>query len=165
MFSLLNPFKLYGVLGDVAESFVDNVVRDRVTPSLGSVVYCGLLNNMVEHSGIYVSHDCIVHLDGGGRVEAITPEGFLGRLGGLNMAMTIYVSSRNGQAIGDEQVGNRASSMIGKSRSYNVALDNCHQFTAGCLTGNFENANNFLWMLKDCASEVLGSREWRAWDR
>lgn len=165
MFSLLNPFSLYGIAGDIVESFVDNVVRDRVTPAPGSVVYCGLLNNIVEHSGIYVSHDCIVHLDGSGRVEAINPEGFLGRLGGLNMAMTIYVSSRNGRAVGDEQVRRRAMSMIGKSRSYNVVLDNCHQFTAGCLIGDFDNANNFLWMLKDRASEVLGSREWRAWDR
>lgn len=165
MFSLFNPFGVYGIVGEVAESFVDNVVRDKVTPALGSVVYCGLLNNLVEHSGIYVGNNRIVHLDGSGRIEAIDPEGFLGRLGGLNMAMTIYVSSRNGRAVGDEHVGHRAAAMVGSSRSYSVILDNCHQFSAGCLTGDFDNAHNFLWMLKDQAREVLGSKEWRAWDR
>lgn len=165
MFSLLNPFGLYGVVGDIAESFVDNVVRDKVTPCPGSVVYCGLLNNNVEHSGIYVGPDRIVHLDGSGRIEVVDPEGFLRRLNGWNMALTIYVSSRNGRAVGDEEVGRRAVSMIGQSRKYSVIMDNCHQFTAGCLTGEFDNPNNFLWMLKDRSSAVLGSREWRAWDR
>lgn len=165
MFSIFNPFGLYGVVGELAESFVDNVVRDTVTPCPGSVVYCGLLNNNVEHSGIYVGSGRIVHLDGSGRIEAVTPEEFLCRLNGWNMAMTIYVSSRNGHAVGDEEVGRRAVSMIGQSRKYSVILDNCHQFTAGCLTGEFDNANNFLWMLKNRSSEVLGSREWRAWDR
>lgn len=165
MFSLLNPFGLAGAVGDIVESFVDNVVRDKVTPYPGAVVYCGLLNNLVEHSGIYVGPDRIVHLDGSGCIEAIGPEAFLGRLGGFNMAMTIYVSSRDGRAVGDEQVAHRAASMVGRSRSYNVALDNCHQFSAGCLTGNFDNPNNFMWMLKDRAKEVLGTAEWRAWDR
>jgi hypothetical protein len=106
-----------------------------------------------------------VHLDGGGLVEEISPKEFLGRLGGFNLAMTIYVSSRNGLAVGDEEVARRAKSMIGKSRSYNFLFDNCHQFTAGCLTGNFDNTKNFVWMLKDEASKALGSQEWRAWDR
>ena len=43
-------------------------------------------------------------------------------------------------------------------------MDNCHQFTAGCLTGNFEEAKNFLWMVKDASAEVLGSDNWRHWD-
>ena len=55
--------------------------------------------------------------------------------------------------------------MVGKSRDYNFIMDNCHQFTSGCLTGDFENADNFLWMLKDTAGEVLGADNWRLWDR
>jgi len=165
MFSFLNPFRMYGLAGDVAEFLVDNLIRDKVTPRPGSVVYCGLLNNLVEHSGICVGPDRIVHLDGSGRIEVVDPDGFLGRLGGFNQALTIYVSSRDGQAAGNDQAGRRAASMIGKSRSYNVILDNCHQFSAGCLTGEFDNSDNFLWMLKDRTRKVLGADEWRAWDR
>jgi len=165
LFNPFNPFGAYGVVGELADSFVDNVVRETVKPVPGSVVYCGLLNNIVEHSGIYVSDNCIVHLDGSGRIEAIDPTGFLQRLDGWNLAMTIYVSSHGGRAVGDEQVARRAASMVRTSRNYNVVMDNCHQFTAGCLTGDFENANNFMWMLKDRARAVLGCSEWRAWDR
>ena len=54
--------------------------------------------------------------------------------------------------------------MIGAKRSYSWLLDNCHQFCAGCFTGDFDNSNNFLWMLKDCAKKHLRADNWRHWD-
>jgi len=54
------------------EGFVDYVFRDHVRPKIGSVVYCDLW--MVEHSGIYIGNNRIVHLDGSGKIEIVTPK-------------------------------------------------------------------------------------------
>jgi hypothetical protein len=53
----------------------------------------------------------------------------------------------------------------GTTDFYNLILDNCHQFTSGCLSGNFENAHNFFWMVRDETFKVLGANGWRVWDR
>ncbi len=57
--------------------------------------------------------------------------------------------------------------MIGSSTNYNLALNNCHEFTSGCLTGEFDNADNTLWMLEMTIAERLndGNRIcWRVWE-
>jgi hypothetical protein len=145
------------------KSFVDNVIRDKVSsPAIGSVLHCDLLN--VEHSGIYVGNGLIVHLDGSGVIEYVKPKEFLERLGGFNTAISIYVSCKNGSPVGSAEAANRAKSMVGKKRNYNLVMDNCHQFTAGCLSGNFENPCNFFTFLEDETRRRLGSNEWRVWD-
>lgn len=146
---------------------IKNVIRGfqaKVTPVPGSVVYCDLVD-VVEHSGIYIGDNTIVHLSGNGRIEAVSPREFIARLNGLNRSMFIEVSCKDGCAVGSEEVANRAIMMIGDTRDYNLLLDNCHQFTSGCLSGDFENADNFLMFLKLEASKVLGVDCWRAWER
>ena len=61
-----------GLLG-LVESFIDNEIRDTVYPVMGSVVYCDLAFGHAEHSGIYIGNDQIVHLDGSGDIEIVTP--------------------------------------------------------------------------------------------
>ena len=60
------------LLRDLAESFIDNVIRDKVAPVPASVVYCEL-DLAVEHSGIYIGDDQIVNLDGRGEIEVVSP--------------------------------------------------------------------------------------------
>lgn len=144
-----------------AESFVDNVIRDKVYPKPGSVVYCDLAFGYAEHSGIYVGNNEIVHLNRHGKIEKVSAKRFIDG----TSAISIYVSSSMNLSDGSEKVAERALNSIGRYRDYNFILDNCHQFSSGCLTGNFENSDNFLWMLKDTAKKVLGSDEWRVWDR
>lgn len=146
----------------LARSFMDNVLRDKVVPVAGSVVYCDVY--AVEHSGIYLGKGRIVHLNGSGEVEVVDAETFLNRLDGFNNAMSIYVSSADGVAVGSPNVARRARRQLGTTRNYNVIMDNCHQFASGCLTGQFDNADNFCWMLRGTAERVLGAREWRVWD-
>lgn len=148
--------------GGIIGSFIDNVIRDTVNaPAAGSVVYCDLLN--VEHSGIYVGNGKIVHLDGSGVICKVSASIFLDRLDGLNTAMSIYTVCDDEDPVGDSQVAERAKSMIGKKRDYNFILDNCHQFTAGCLTGDFNNGYNFLGLVKGLAEKELGGNTWRVW--
>ena len=145
------------------ESFVDHTIRDKVSNlKSGAVVYCDLFT--AEHSGIYIGNKKIVHLNGDGKIEIVSPKQFLERWGGFNPVMSIYVSCNGTNSVGSYEVAKRAEAQVGKKRNYHLAFDNCHQFTAGCLTGDFEDPNNFLWMLKDEARNALGADTWRVWD-
>ena len=159
------PLLFKSPVENLVESFVDNVIRDKVTsPALGSVVYCELAIGHAEHSGIYVGGNSIVHLDGEGTIEKVTPSQFMERLGGFNTAISIYVSCNNGNPVGSVDVADRARNMVGRKRDYNLFFDNCHQFTAGCLTGRFENSSNFFFFLKNEATASIDCTEWRVWD-
>lgn len=65
--------------------------------------------------------------------------------------------------MGDAETAERAMSGLGKNRDYNLFFDNCHQFTSGCITGDFDNSNNFTMFLKSTAKELLGSDKWLLW--
>ena len=161
-------FSIFGnkLAQNLVESFIDNVIRDTVSePEIGSIVYCDLAGGNAEHSGIYIGNNKIVHLDGDGTIEAVSPKKFMNRLGGFNTAISIYVSCNGTEAVGSKKLAKRAKSMIGESREYNLILDNCHQFTAGCISGDFDNSCNFMWMLKDEAKESIGADAWRVWSR
>lgn len=147
-----------------ADSFIDNVFKDKVKPKVGSVVHCGLFANKIDHSGIYIGYNKIAHLDGSGKIEAVTPEVFLNRLDGLNMAISIYVSCKDGKAIGSRIVAENAKRKIGKSVKYNLFNNNCHIFSSGCLTGKFDNNDGFFSELEETTERILGSNEWRVWD-
>jgi hypothetical protein len=159
-----SPFRVRSPTENLVESLVDNVIRDKVSaPSIGSVVYCDLVGQ-AEHSGIYVGNNQIVHLNGDGLIERVTPKQFMNRLGGLNTAMSIYVSCRNGSPVGSRDAAKLAESMVGYQRDYNLILDNCHRFTTGCLTGNFENSCIFFTLLRGEVRNRIGGEEWRVWD-
>lgn len=154
-----------GMFGNLTESFIDNVIRDTVDkPKVGSIVYCDLAAGNAEHSGIYVGYNKIVHLNGDGLIESVTPKQFIDRLGGFNTAISIYVSCNGLKPVGSKEAAKRAKKMVGIRREYNLLLDNCHQFSAGCLSGDFENANNFMWILKKEASKRINANSWRVWD-
>ena len=131
----------------------------------GSVVYqdldARLFGDLFEHSGIYVGGYEVVSLASSGEIVAQSTREFLE--GGSNRF--IWASCRGPATVGGRKVANRARAKVGRKRDYNIAFDNCHQFTSGCLTGHFENADNFLWMLKDTAKDELRADNWRVWDR
>ena len=149
---------------DLKSRVVKTVTNETVEPVLGSMVWCSLAFGSAEHSGIYVGEGLIVHLDGDGLIELVDRETFMARLNGNNFAYNTYVScDEDGDAVGDIDAAMRALEMIGESRSYNVLIDNCHQFTSGCITGDFENNDNFFWMLKDTAKYYLGMEDFAVW--
>ena len=131
----------------------------------GSVVYQDLdapvFGDLFEHSGIHIGGHEVVSLSGSGKVVKRSTRDFLD--GGSNRF--IWVSCRGAASAGKRIVAERAQAMIGYKRDYNIVFDNCHQFTSGCLTGAFENADNALWMLKTRAENTLRVDNWRVWDR
>lgn len=157
---------LYVIAGFVARQITghiaDNYFKETVYPVKGSIIYCDLAL-IAEHSGIYVGDGNVAHLDGSGNIEIVTQKNFLSRLGGLNPAMSIYVSCSDTNAVGNTVTAERAIAMNGNYTNYNTILNNCHQFTSGCITGNFDNSDNFWWMLKDKAEHQYGANSWRVW--
>ena len=103
----------------------------------------------VEHTGIYIGRNRIVHLEGDGNIRSVSPEEFVARLDGKNPSHKIYFAASNDKSLGNTDVAQRARNMRNGFRNYNVLFDNCHQFTCGCLTGKFENPNNFFWMVEN----------------
>ena len=130
-------------------------------PEKGSVLYCDLSFGIAEHSDIYVGDNRIVHLNGKGEIAVVSPAAFLSPFA----LQDIYVSCMENSAVGSERAANHALSMVGKKRNYNLVMNNCHQFTTGSLTGNFENSSKHLTFLKMQAKDTLGADTWHLWDR
>ncbi len=147
------------------ESFIDNVCRDKVYPRVGSILYIDMAFGFADHSGVYVGNGQVVELAGDGLIRKVPLWRFMGTPSLVNTAISVYVSSRNGCGIGSDAVASRALGMVGTRRHYHFLFDNCHQFCSGCITGHFENSDNFLWMLKDTVRRRMHANEWRVWDR
>ncbi|WP_416189757.1 lecithin retinol acyltransferase family protein [Neisseria sp. CCUG17229] len=141
-----------------------SLFRPGVKPVIGSVLWCDLWN--VEHSGIYIGNNKIVHLDGSGTVEIVSPKKFMARLNGWNNAISIFVSCKNGKPVGSKKAATLAKKHVGKNRQYHLLVDNCHRFTAGCLLNDFTDGDKFLFfnqLATICATE-MDTTEWGAWD-
>ncbi|MED3501851.1 hypothetical protein [Brevibacillus agri] len=136
-----------------------------IAPSYGSVVYTELGFGIAEHSGIFVGQNSIIHLNGQGVVELVSLEEFTNHITTFNHEIYVPCYSDRDWSIGFPMAVARAYDKLESIRNYNVLLDNCHQFCAGCLTGDFDNSNNFLWMLKDLVRQEHGEAvKWRKWD-
>lgn len=147
--------------GSLTESLIDNVFRENVTPVPGAILHCSLYG--VEHTGIYLGSHSIIELQRTGEIRITTPKGFIS---GTN-AITIYVACNGTSPLGSDIISDRAQSMAGKSRRYNVLLNNCHQFTSGCISGDFESFNKTFFLLEELIKGKLNSGKeinWRAWD-
>lgn len=146
------------------EKFLENKIKQQsALPVPGTPVYCNLAL-VAEHTGIYIGDNKIVHLNGNGRIEAVTPRVFVNRLDGINPAVSIYFAAVGGKAVGTQKIADRARAMIGKRRDYNVLLDNCHQFTCGCLSGDFENPCNYFTLVQAEIWSKFGIFSWKEWD-
>lgn len=151
--------------GRLASETIKSLTSGTISePARGSVLYSAILTSVAEHSGIYIGDGQIVHLNGDGNIEAVSAMTFLNRLGGFATGISLFASCDQNGPVGCNDVAERAISMIGETRNYGLLTDNCHQFSAGCLTGDFENSSNFLWMLKDQASTTLSATHWASWD-
>lgn len=126
----------------------------------GSVLYCKL--GPFEHSGVYIGDNQIIELSGQGRIQTTNPRGFLSGCPGTSR---IFVACDEYGPLCKQSIIARAKHKAGHSRSYNMVLDNCHQFTAGCITGQFENNHNFFYILESVISTHLNNNLPFQWKR
>ncbi len=146
----LNPFGGFGMLGNLAESFCKNVFEKRVRPVPGSVLRCDLAGGIkllggfagsICHTGIYLGNDKIAEVspvNGRARVRIVDPDEFLsGDSDSLNrIGAFIYVATDGDEALGSEEIAQRAKRSARRSRGeYRLLSNNCHMFTRYCITG------------------------------
>lgn len=143
---------------------INESIKNPFEPEYGAIVYTDLIFGLGDHSGIYIGDKTIIAVHSDGLIEKASLEKFTG--GFTTLVGDIYVPfTLAGESIGHKESGDRAISMIGNRLAYNLLLNNCHQFCAGCLDGEFFNDNNFLWMLKDTARKHYGGTVfWRRWE-
>ena len=156
---MLNLLPFVTPLVNFIEGAIDSC-RDSVIPAVGSIVYCDMYFGYAEHSGVYIGNNQIVHLNGNGLIEVVSPKEFMANTTAIN----IYVSCEGSYASGEQYVADNALQMLGEFRNYNIITDNCHQFTVGCINGDFDNSCSFMWMLKDEIKKHLGTNTWRQCD-
>lgn len=156
------------VAANMAQSFVDNVVKEKVKPVPGCIVRCDLALGAADHTGVYIGSNKIVELDGDGDIRMVTPGTFMDN-SVQRTGISIYIAcDQTGKVLYNGTIADRARTLVGSARNYQWILDNCHQFTSGCITNDFENADNFFWMLEDTISRRLNNGspvKWLVWDR
>ncbi len=115
-------------------------VLDDVVPSEGSIVCC-MLAGVWDHSGVYVGNGRIIHRDGGGYIDEVSPREFLERLDGRNLAVTIFVACKGKNPTSSREIADRAREALNdpQHEGYNLITKNCHQFCHYCLTGKIDN--------------------------
>ncbi|MBO4633514.1 MAG: hypothetical protein J5858_16480 [Lentisphaeria bacterium] len=102
----------------------------------GTPVCCNLFG-FWEHSGIYLGDGQIAHVTGDGEIESVYPEEFVQRIGNDATEPMLYAcSEKTGFGAGSYSAACFARLKIGKSVRYELTKNNCHRFTARCLTGN-----------------------------
>ena len=162
--------------------FVDSTFRDHAEPVPGSVLYCDLWV-AVEHSGIYLSDECISNIEvdslltADSTVRRCGPESFTSK---STLGRKIYVSCNKEGAVGNAVVGKKADSHVGDRSFYGLVFSNCHSFSEKCLNYVSGGDDKETWWsaldmdetsglggireLKKKASQKLGATTWRLWD-
>lgn len=132
----------------------------------GTVVYCNLAGGLAEHAGICIDRQ-IVHLDGSGDIICTSPQTFLARKNGSCLAVNIYYAATGKcQPLADPAIARRAKAKAGSHQRYSLWSDNCLGFTLGCITGNFNQHQNFrLGEIESAISDHFGTNDWdwRSW--
>jgi hypothetical protein len=152
-----------------AAELFDNVFREKTEPVIGSIVYCnlGLTGRiMVEHTGIYIGNGQIVELQGkasGGKIAIVNRKQFLENRSLDSYSIWVACDGNSSKAIGDELIAQRAKAEVGKTRNYHLLKDNCHRFTSGCITGNFNNNDTLFIKLRNTIRSRWGDHTWRVW--
>jgi hypothetical protein len=135
----------------------------QVTGRPGAVVRCELAGAL-DHTGILIGDDTIIELDGSGIIQMVSYRDFL-MASAFRTGDEITVASDDESltVLADMAVATRAIDLIGKSREYHFLLDNCHQFSSGCITGDFENDDKLFSLLELTISEHLNGKRAIVW--
>lgn len=105
----------------------------------GCILKCDL-GVLLEHTGVYIGKGKIVGLNRHGQIKTETPKTFFPP--GTNPESSkIYVAcyGKTNEVLHAGHVARNAKKKINDKTQYNVLFNNCHRFTAGCITGNFES--------------------------
>lgn len=136
-----------------------------VEPGKGSPIYCDLGFGFVEHSGIYIGNFEAIQLNGRGLVEVVNLFDFTDNVTTTSRDVFFPLDKVDSVPIELEEAYDNALCKRGKLIKYNVVFNNCHKFTSGCLTGDFDQNNQLLDFMKCTTEQIYGKKIiWRRWD-
>ncbi|MCM3116307.1 hypothetical protein M3610_13460 [Neobacillus sp. MER 74] len=121
-----------------------NITETNPILKKGAVVWCDLGFGVCEHTGVYLGNGLIMEFAGykKGLIRPVDFKGFT-RYGHFRSGTAIYaITDSKGNVLADETFADRAWRELlypSKNRRYNLLTENCHMFTAGCITGDFDN--------------------------
>ena len=132
-------------------------------PIPGSVIRCKIAGGITYHSGIYIGNNRIVELEGEGHIRTVSTYEFLSHPGPRTGFSSQVACDDAGNPLGSERVASRARAKIGDRVEYNLVTENCHKFTTGCLTGDFENDITLFTELEEIIKNTFGvlSIQWK----
>ena len=112
---------------------------------VGSILKVNLKLN-ADHSGIYLGYGNVAELDGSGKIMVRHLDDFLKGDRSWRCGQKIYAAydSKNRKFLAEDQIALRAIESLCQIRDYHVTNENCHKFSTGCITGNFDNDVTFL---------------------
>lgn len=110
-----------------------------VFPVKGCILKCDL-GVLLEHTGLYIGNGRIVSLNRHSQIRIENEQSFFPP--GTNPASNRIYAACYGdtdELLFSPLIARRAKKKVDQKTPYNVIFNNCHRFTAGCITGNFEN--------------------------
>lgn len=110
-----------------------------VAPVKGCILKCDL-GVLLEHTGVYIGDGKIVGLNRHSQIKIENEHSFFPP--GTNPeSHRIYAAcyGDTDEPLMSTAVARRAKKKVDQQTPYNVLFNNCHRFTTGCITGNFEN--------------------------
>lgn len=160
--AIRNSIDINNVTNNLDDVLFKVSMRDSVSLDgcAGAVVFCNLAI-ILEHSGIYIGNKRIVELNGDGYIREIDYSTFLNDSlfrTGLNI---FTFTDLNGNVLYSRGIAYRAEFRIGEKKNYNLIFENCHKFSAGCISGNFENIRVTFNQLLNLILETYGPFEIR----
>ena len=111
---------------------------------IGSILRVSLKYNC-DHSGIYLGYGNVAELDGSGKIMTRSFEDFIKGDRTVRNGKNIDVATDlSGSPFAKPVFAKRAIKSLCQIRDYDVVIENCHKFTAGCITGNFRTHTTFF---------------------
>lgn len=130
-------------------------IPEYVRPVKGCIFKCDL-GILLEHTGVYIGNNEIVSLNRHGTIRVENPVSFFPP--GTNPESNdIYAACYEGtdEVLCAPFVWKRAKKRVNEKSEYNMLFNNCHRFTTGCITGNFENDVVSFAQLEEVISAYL----------
>lgn len=167
LYNKRNPFPIpWGagaLLAGAQSEIVGSFFNKKVAPEPGCIVICKIAGGLAEHSGVYVGDGLVVELNGNGYIQKVSMDEFL-HDGLTRTGALIYVAcDSSNKVLHDSTIATRANERVGHARDYNLIMDNCHQFTAGCITGDFDNVDNFFVFLAHSIKHKMNDGKQLRW--
>ena len=116
---------------------------------IGSILRVSLKFN-TDHSGIYLGYGNVAELDGSGKIMVRSFDDFIKGDRTMRNGKNISVATDcSGNVLAKPEIVRRAIKSLCQIRDYDVVTENCHRFTAGCITGNFKKDITFFSDLEE----------------